>query len=173
MSWAQRSVIALLTAAAAASVSACEPAEDSGEAAPSCVHVVTYEGRTYRDVANVEFRHGAGLGTATQPPCDDTGGRNEGEDRSTKETAYAVDGVSPDVAIAVGDAPDDVRFVAVHSGSELPPEPAPSVARTAVSVRAWGEAAERPREELPGRFRRSEGVPHPQPRRTAVDQRAQ
>ncbi|KOX02346.1 hypothetical protein ADK65_08640 [Streptomyces sp. NRRL B-1140] len=103
-------------------MSACDPEEDSGEAAPSCVYVVTYEGRTYRDVANVEFTVGNELGTATQPPCDDTGGQNRGEEPSTTENAYAVDGVSPTVAIAVGDAPDDVRFVAVHSGGELPPE---------------------------------------------------
>ncbi|MFB6850208.1 DUF6281 family protein [Streptomyces sp. NPDC056373] len=122
MRWAERSVLVLLTAAAAAAVSACEPEEDSGEAAASCVYVVTYEGRTYRDVANVDFTVGNELGTATQPPCDDTGGRNAGEEPSTTETAYAVDGISPTVAIAVGDAPDDVKFVAVHSGSALPPE---------------------------------------------------
>ncbi|GAA2231601.1 DUF6281 family protein [Streptomyces indiaensis] len=121
MSWAKRSVIALLTAAAAASVSACQPEDDSGEAAPSCVYVVTYAGRTYRDVAHVQFGLGTRLGAATQPPCDDTGDRNKGEDPSTT-TAYAVDGVSPDVAIVAGDAPGDVRFVAVHSGSGLPPE---------------------------------------------------
>ncbi|MER5833424.1 DUF6281 family protein [Streptomyces sp. NPDC002130] len=122
MSWAKRSVLALLTAAVAASISACEPEEDTGEAAASCVYAVTYEGRTYRDVANVEFTVGTQLGTATQPPCDDRGGQNKGEEPSTTETAYAVDGISPTVAIAVGDAPDDVKFVAVHSGNELPAE---------------------------------------------------
>ncbi|MFF0007541.1 DUF6281 family protein [Streptomyces tibetensis] len=122
MRWAKRSVLALLTAAAAASVSACEPEEDSGEAAASCVYVVTYEGRTYRDVANVEFTVGNELGTAIQPPCDDTGGRNKGEEPSTTETAYAVDGLPPTVAIAVGDAPDDVKFLAIDSGNGLPPE---------------------------------------------------
>ncbi|MFF7892230.1 DUF6281 family protein [Streptomyces sp. NPDC007907] len=121
MSWAKRSVIALLTAAAAASVSACQPEDDSGEAVPSCVYVVTYAGRTYRDVPHVQFGLGTRLGAATQPPCDDTGDRNKGEGPCTT-TAYAVDGVSPDVAVAVGDAPGDVRFVAVHSGSGLPPE---------------------------------------------------
>ncbi|MER7482504.1 DUF6281 family protein [Streptomyces sp. NPDC126510] len=130
MSWAKRAVLALLTAAAAASVSACEPEEDSGEAAPSCVYVVTYEGRTYQDVANVEFTVGHELGTATQPPCDDTGGRNRSEEPSTTETAYAVDGISPTVAIAVGDAPDDVVFVAVRSGNELPAEVEKLIARS-------------------------------------------
>ncbi|MEU6682997.1 DUF6281 family protein [Streptomyces sp. NPDC046832] len=67
MSWAKRSVIALLTAAAAASVSACEPEDDSGEAAPSCVYVVTYEGRTYRDVAHVQFGLGARLAYVPLP----------------------------------------------------------------------------------------------------------
>ncbi|MEU3891592.1 DUF6281 family protein [Streptomyces sp. NPDC029041] len=122
MSWVERSVLALLTAAAAASVSACEPEADSGEAAPSCVYVVTYDGRTYRDVANVEFTVGNALGTATRPPCHDTGGRSSVGEPSTTETAYAVDGVSPTVAIAVGDTSDDLRFVAVHPGDKLPPE---------------------------------------------------
>ncbi|MFJ3796300.1 DUF6281 family protein [Streptomyces sp. NPDC090088] len=43
------------------------------------------------------------------------------------ETAYAVTGVSPEVAIAVGDTPGDTTFVAVCSGNELPPEVKKSV----------------------------------------------
>lgn len=122
MSWAERSVTAVLTAAVAASVAACTPEDSGAEDAASCVYQVTYDGRTYRDVANVEFTVGGELGTATEPPCDDTGGQDEGDEPSTTETAYAVDGISPKVAIAVGDTPDDVQFVAVHSGNELPSE---------------------------------------------------
>jgi hypothetical protein len=123
MSWVKRSVLALLTAGAAVSVSACAPEEDSGEAAASCAYVVTFEGRTYQDVANVKFTVGDELGTATQPPCDDTGGRTRGEEpAATRTVAYAVEGISPTVAIAVQDAPDDVMFVAVPSGRKLPAE---------------------------------------------------
>ncbi|MGI5423654.1 DUF6281 family protein [Streptomyces sp. CA-179760] len=122
MSWDKRSASVLLAAAVAASVAACTSEDDSAEGAASCVYQVTYEGRTYRDVADVQFTVGSELGTATQPPCDDTGAQNNGEMPSTTETAYSVDGISPKIAIAVGDAPEDVRFVAVHSGDELPPE---------------------------------------------------
>ncbi|MFF6787299.1 DUF6281 family protein [Streptomyces sp. NPDC012510] len=120
MSWAKRSVTAVQTAAVAASVAACTSEGNSAEDAASCVYQVTYDGRTYRDVANAEFTVGIKLGAATKPPCDDTGGQDE--EPSTTETAYAVDGISPKVAIAVGDSPDDVQFVAVYSGNELPPE---------------------------------------------------
>ncbi|MCZ0984562.1 DUF6281 family protein [Streptomyces diastatochromogenes] len=82
----------------------------------------TKEGRTYRDVANVEFTVAGKLGAATKPPCDDTGGPDEGHVPATTKIAHAVDGISPKVAIAVGDTPDDVTFVAVYSGNKLPPE---------------------------------------------------
>jgi hypothetical protein len=120
MSWARGSVTAVLTAAVAASVAACTSEGSSAEDAASCVYQVIYDGRTYRDVANVAFTVGGKLGAATRPPCDDTGGQDEGP--ATTETAYSVDGISPKMAIAVGDSPDDVQFVAVYSGNELPPE---------------------------------------------------
>nr|WP_275409245.1 DUF6281 family protein [Streptomyces sp. SID12501] len=37
-------------------------------------------------------------------------------------TAFEVDGVPTEVAIAVGDTPGDARLVAVYSNKELPPE---------------------------------------------------
>ncbi|GGT84281.1 DUF6281 family protein [Streptomyces coeruleorubidus] len=128
MSWAKRSVTAVLTAAVAASVAACTSEGSSAEDAASCVYQVTYDGRTYRDVANAEFTVGSKLGAATKPPCDDTGGQDE--EPATTEIAYAVDGISPKVAIAVGDSPDDVQFVAVYSGNELPPEVEKLIARS-------------------------------------------
>ncbi|MEU1938189.1 DUF6281 family protein [Streptomyces coeruleorubidus] len=119
---------AVLTAAVAASVAACTSEGNSPEDAASCVYQVTYDGRTYRDVANAEFTVGSKLGAATKPPCDDTGGQDE--EPATTEIAYAVDGISPKVAIAVGDSPDDVQFVAVYSGNELPPEVEKLIARS-------------------------------------------
>lgn len=121
MSWAKRSASVLLTAVVTASAAACTPEDGSTDGTASCVYEVTYDGRTYRDVANVEFTVGARLGAAAKPPCDDTG-QDEGGESATTETAYAVDGVSPTAAIAVGDTPDDVQIVAAYSGNELPAE---------------------------------------------------
>jgi hypothetical protein len=121
MNLAGRTVSALLTAGVVASAAACTSGSNSADGAASCAYHVTYEGRTYQDVANVRFTVGGKLGAATKPPCDDTG-QDEGDEPATTETAYEVDGVSPKVAIAVGDTPDDVTFVAVYSGNELPPE---------------------------------------------------
>ncbi|MFF5104495.1 DUF6281 family protein [Streptomyces sp. NPDC000134] len=93
-----------------------------GERASACAYRVVFQDRTYQDVANVEFTAGDELGPATVPPCDDTGGQDEAEESEEATTAYAVDGISPEVAVAVGDSPDDVVFVAAYSGDELPPE---------------------------------------------------
>lgn len=95
-----------------------------GEQAASCVYSVRFQDRTYRDVANVEFTLGEKLGSATIPPCEDTGGQDRDKDEEPGEatTAYAVDGISPHAAVAVGDSPDDTTFMAAYSGSELPPE---------------------------------------------------
>ncbi|MFI7349865.1 DUF6281 family protein [Streptomyces sp. NPDC049936] len=121
MSWAKRSVSALLTAVVAVSAVACTSEKNSADDTGSCVYQVTYEGRTYQDVANVDFTVGVKLGAATKSACDDTG-RGGGEEPAPTETAYAVDGISPKDAIAVGNTPGNVQFVAVYSGNELPPE---------------------------------------------------
>ncbi|MDG4859004.1 DUF6281 family protein [Streptomyces sp. T-3] len=83
-----------------------------------CVFAFTYEDRTYRDVANVDLQVGAKLGTGTIPPCNDTG---ESDEPSPEvQNAYAVKGLSPKVAIAVGATPKDAMFAAVYSGKDLP-----------------------------------------------------
>jgi hypothetical protein len=106
-----------------ASAAACTAGSSSdGEESASCVYQVLYQDRPYRDVANVEFTVGEKLGDATKPPCDDTGGADEAAESGTTETAYEVDGISPEVAIAVGDTPDEAVLVAAYSGSELPSE---------------------------------------------------
>ncbi|MFG2951009.1 DUF6281 family protein [Streptomyces adustus] len=40
----------------------------------------------------------------------------------TTKTVYEVDGISSEVAVAVGDTPEEARFVAAYSGTTLPPE---------------------------------------------------
>ncbi|MFG3013023.1 DUF6281 family protein [Streptomyces cinerochromogenes] len=122
MSLAGRGVRVLLMAAMVASAAACTSGSDTSDETASCAYQVTYKGRTYRDVANVDFTVGDKLGTATKPPCDDTGGQDEDPEPATTRTAYAVNGISPEVAIAVGSTPDDAMFVAVYSDNKLPPE---------------------------------------------------
>ncbi|WP_206341691.1 DUF6281 family protein [Streptomyces ureilyticus] len=96
---------------------------DGGESASSCAFLVDYENRTYSDVANVDFTVEDKLGPATLPPCDDTpNDDDDGRATPTSTTAYAVEGLNPSIAIAVGEEPGDARFVAVYSGNEIPPE---------------------------------------------------
>jgi hypothetical protein len=58
--------------------------------------------------APLEFTIEGELGAPTKPPFDDTGGQDEGEELATTETACAVDGDSPEVAVAVEGRPDNV-----------------------------------------------------------------
>ncbi|MFF5897142.1 DUF6281 family protein [Streptomyces argenteolus] len=122
MNWSGRGAGALLAVAVVVTTAGCTADDSNGtEGAASCAMEFTYQGRTYRDVANVEFTVAGRLGTATTPPCDDTGSDDVVEDGTT-ETAYEIEGVSPDVAIGVGSSPDDVVFVVSSSGATLPPE---------------------------------------------------
>ncbi|MFB7223116.1 DUF6281 family protein [Streptomyces sp. NPDC056227] len=123
MNWTGRSAGVLLAASMVISTAACTADSSSGGAASgSCANRFTYQERTYRDVANVDFTVGAKLGVATQPPCNDTGGQKKTDEAGTAQTAYEVQGISPEVAIAVGDTPAEASFFAAYSGSDLPPE---------------------------------------------------
>ncbi|MFB8138928.1 MULTISPECIES: DUF6281 family protein [Streptomyces] len=121
MSWSERSAGALLAAAMVLTVTGCT-ADGSSEGEASCAFEVSYEGRTYKDVANVDFTVTDKLGTATLPPCDDTGSQEETEGEESKEPAYGVKGLSPETAIAVGNSPDEAVLVVSYNGTELPPE---------------------------------------------------
>ncbi|MFE7268954.1 DUF6281 family protein [Streptomyces sp. NPDC057623] len=105
-------VTALLPAAVA--VGCAGPADTGGTAEASCAYLVTYDGRTYLDVANVEFTVGEKLGTATIPRCDDT--PNDPGDAVPERgiTAYAVEGMDPARAIAVGDTPAEATLMKVR-----------------------------------------------------------
>lgn len=122
MSWSKRSAGALLAAAMVMTVIGCSADSSGGEGEASCAFEFTYQNRTYRDVANVDFTVTDKLGTATQPPCDDTGGDEETKEKETKETAYGVKGLPPETAIAVGSSPEDAVLVVSYSGSTIPPE---------------------------------------------------
>ncbi|MPY46279.1 hypothetical protein FNH04_42160 [Streptomyces phyllanthi] len=99
----------------------CTAVSDGGSA--SCAIVVTYEGRTYQDIGAVDVpvETTGELGRATHPPCNDTGGEEDDEE-SWESPAYAVKGVDPTVAIAVGGSPEDATLVAVDEVEDLPAE---------------------------------------------------
>ena len=123
MSWAGHCTRVLLAATTALSAAACTAdGVGAGEETASCVNRFTYEDRSYQDVANVDFTVGKRLGTATAPPCDDTGRRDDDQEPAATRTAYEVDGVPPGVAIALGDSPEEATLFAAYAGSDLPPE---------------------------------------------------
>jgi hypothetical protein len=87
-----------------------------------CASDVFYEGRTYIMLSNVEFEVGQKLGTATSPPCRDTNDQ-AAEVLETSENAYAVSGISPDLAIAIGPSPEQAEaFRILRSDKKIPPE---------------------------------------------------
>lgn len=111
-------------AVAVLGVGGCGALEDggaSGGAAASCAAVVDFDGRRYSGSGTYEYERGEKVGTATEPPCDDT--PNDGDEGTSarRVTAYAIKGVDPDVAVAVSDAPEDVVYIA-DPGDEVPPE---------------------------------------------------
>ncbi|MEY9993811.1 hypothetical protein ABIE67_005843 [Streptomyces sp. V4I8] len=98
----------------AAAVGCAETSGTGGAAEALCAYLVTYDSRTYLDVANVEFTVGEKLGTATVPACDDT--PNDPGDAVPERgiTAYAVEGMDPAVGIAVGDTPAEATLMKVR-----------------------------------------------------------
>ena len=115
-------MVLLMTAAALATGCAESGGGESGggEAAASCAYLFTYENRTYVGPDNVEFTVGEKLGTATSVPCDDTPNDGDDGEPARQSTAYAVEGKGTDVAIAVGDSPDDVQYMRVHNPVHTP-----------------------------------------------------
>ncbi|MGX1676508.1 DUF6281 family protein [Streptomyces sp. NPDC055400] len=111
--------MALVMLSAAAACGGSDGTQGNSEGV--CPRAFTYDDRTYTSVANVEFRVGSKLGTATPPPCNDTGDQEDGTPLAA-ENAYAVKGISPKVAIAVGETPEEAVLTAVYSGKEPPSE---------------------------------------------------
>ncbi|MFH8484514.1 DUF6281 family protein [Streptomyces longisporoflavus] len=115
----------LLSMTACGEESGEEPESDAGgrnKGSGSCALQFTYEGRTYKDVANLRFTATSKLGDATQAPCNDTGEEPGSGEQLKKESAYRISGVSPAVAIAVGENAKTAKLFAVYSGSKLPEE---------------------------------------------------
>ncbi|MFI2907700.1 DUF6281 family protein [Streptomyces sp. PDY-4] len=125
MSWVGPRAIAAGLAAVAFTAVGCgsEGSEGAGANSESvCASDVIYEGRTYIRLSNVEFKAGQKLGTATSPPCRDTNDQGA-EVPETSENAYAVSGISPDLAIAIGPSPEQAEaFRVLRSDKKIPPE---------------------------------------------------
>lgn len=81
--------------------------EPDGETAPSCAGVVAFGGRDYLPTGKADFTVGDRLGTATVVECDDTPGDQEVAVPQDTTGAYAIDGVDPAEAVAVGDSPGE------------------------------------------------------------------
>lgn len=103
--WLVMTVAALATAVGCAS---------GGEASASCAGLVTYENRDYLPTVDVDFTAGERLGTATVPECDDAPNDPGVTIPEGTTTAYAVKGVDPAEAIAVGDTPAEARLMEIH-----------------------------------------------------------
>jgi hypothetical protein len=115
--------VVLVAVAATVSVGCSSGSGDGDGGAASCAYVVEYENRTYLGRGETDIPVEDVLGTATKPACDDTpDDDSDGETAPTSLTAYAVQGVDPSVAIAVGEAPGDVRLALVDTLKKLPPE---------------------------------------------------
>ncbi|WP_328837035.1 DUF6281 family protein [Streptomyces europaeiscabiei] len=113
--------VLLATAAAVPITAGCASSSDDGEADAVCEYRVEYNGNTYGTIANIKFEAGDKLGTATEPPCKDTS-NDDNQEKPGKTQAYAVQGLDPETAIAVGDSPAEAKFVVVNPGKSLPPE---------------------------------------------------
>ncbi|WP_225627841.1 DUF6281 family protein [Streptomyces werraensis] len=125
MSWVGPRVIAVGLAAVAFTAVGCGSKGSEGVGVNSeslCASDVIYEGRTYIKLSNVEFKAGQKLGTATSPPCRDTNDQGA-EVSETLENAYAVSGISPDLAIAIGPSPEQAEaFRVLRSDKKIPSE---------------------------------------------------
>ncbi|WP_097985506.1 DUF6281 family protein [Streptomyces sp. f150] len=119
--FAKHSVRTLMVALLVCGGTACgSDGGTSTQKSSACARFFTFEGREYRDVGDFPVEAGRHVGTAVQPACDQHGA--DGEKRGPDKAAYEVKGVSADVAIAVGDGPDDVEIFVSYDGTELPPE---------------------------------------------------
>jgi len=106
----------LVTATLVASALGCWVLDDGGgSSAASCAHEVTYEGRIYLGVGNVDFTVGDRLGTATIPECDDTPNDPGVSVPRGRTTAYAVEGMDRAEAIGVGDTPAEAYLMKVDT----------------------------------------------------------
>ncbi|MFD5862929.1 DUF6281 family protein [Streptomyces chartreusis] len=122
MSWVGRGSVAVALTVVAFTAVGCASEGDGANGESLCASDFVYEGRTYVELSNIEFQVGQKLGTATSPSCQDTNDQ-AAEVPATRENAYAVSGISPDLAIAIGSSPEQaVAFRVLRSDKKIPPE---------------------------------------------------
>lgn len=112
-----RARIALTVLAMTPLAVGCAALETGGTSSASCVFAVDYDDRTYVDAGKVRHTLGAEVGTARDSVCEDQGGGEE--DRPAPGdlgdyTAYAIEGVDTEDAIAVRDSPGGEVHVVVR-----------------------------------------------------------
>lgn len=95
----------------------CAVLDTGGTSSALCVFAVDYDDRSYVDAGKVRHTLGAEVGTARDSVCEDQGGGEEDQVEAgdlADYTAYAIEGVDPEDAIAVRDSPGDELRVVIH-----------------------------------------------------------
>lgn len=104
----------LLVTAAVLTAAGCTGASGGVSGDASCSGLVTYDGRDYLPTEKSVFTVGGRLGTATVAECDDTPNDPEAGIPESTTGAYAIEGVAPTEAIAVGDTPAEAAPMAAR-----------------------------------------------------------
>ncbi len=101
----------LLMTLAALTTAGCSGEDSKGSGAASCSGLVVYGGRDYLPTGKSVFTVGERLGTATVAACYDTPNEPGTGVAEATTGVYAVKGVDPTEAVAVGDAPSTAAHV--------------------------------------------------------------
>ncbi|MBE4767856.1 DUF6281 family protein [Streptomyces caniscabiei] len=99
----------------------CAALDTGGTSSASCVFAVDYGDRQYVEAGEVDTVLGAKVGTARDSVCEDQGGGEEDQvpvDELAVYTAYAVEGVDTEDAIAVRESPGGEVRVLVHAAED-------------------------------------------------------
>ncbi|MDX2604209.1 DUF6281 family protein [Streptomyces caniscabiei] len=99
----------------------CAALDTGGTSSASCVFAVDYGDRQYVEAGEVDTALGAKVGTARDSVCEDQGGGEEDQvpvDERAVYTAYAVEGVDTEDAIAVRESPGGEVRVLVHAAED-------------------------------------------------------
>ncbi|MFI6015858.1 DUF6281 family protein [Streptomyces sp. NPDC051243] len=105
---------ALLVTVALLTSAGCTGTSGGVSGGASCSGLVTYDSRDYLPTEKSVFTVGERLGTATVVECDDTPNDPEVAIPESTTGAYAIEGVDPTEAIAVGDSPAEAAPMAAR-----------------------------------------------------------
>lgn len=105
---------ALLVTVAILAAAGCTGANGGVSGSASCSGLVIFDGRDYLPTEKSDFTVGERLGTATVAECDDTPNEPEVAIPESRTGAYAIEGVDPTEAVAVGDSPAEAAPMAAR-----------------------------------------------------------